>query len=99
MHLLLSCECVIYNCACLYINSGDVTYWHISRHIIGYQLQHSGYACFTYLHIILYSQHPLFSNKTETGIFTWCQQHGYAKKMMMHITWLKDLYTNIRMLG
>ena len=61
------CVCVLFTSVHVpYIYSGDATYWHISRLLIGYQLHYGGCASCTYSDVILYLQHPPSSNKTET---------------------------------
>ena len=53
---------MLFSSVCAYINSGDATYWDISRLLIGYQLHHGGCASCTDSDIILYSQQvPIFS--------------------------------------
>ena len=101
--LLLSKECFVmhtlFTSVHAYIYSGDATYWDIFRLLIGYWLHHGG--CDSCTVEILYYNHNILLLLTNQKLEFICGVNNMItlKQMMMHMNWLTQCYTYIRLLG
>ena len=84
---------------CMHIYSGDATYWDISRLLIGYQLHNGG--CANCTDQILYYTCNILLLLTKQKLEFICGVNNMVmiKQMVMHMNWVMQFYTYIRLLG
>ena len=78
--------------------SGNAIYWNIYRLLIVYQLYHGRCASCIGL-MIYYILNILLLLKNRNLNLYMVLQHDYVKNVMMHMNWLMQLCTYIKLLG
>ena len=90
---------VLFTSVHAYIYSGDATYWDISRLLIGYQLHHGGCTSHTDWILYYFCNILLLLTIQKLEFLHGVNNMIMLKQMTMHMKWLRQLYTCIRLLG